>query len=276
MPACRLTYPAQTADGGSRHGPAENAAVFSAGHTPLHAGHPRLRPRRSDRGYPASAFQFIKPRFDCPDIKLVATRFEADGVPYTWFVNAHDGKEYMFCRERMGAGHPGAGTPEKVKELIDWENAETAKGPYVATVEFDQLAGEPYDLVGGKKRSSHQDVVGPLCDHAEHGAIRRRLGRLDATPDRLRDAFSARGGGGEPPCPLQGNRVKPGSSHSRRDSHGVRVVRPGGPRVRRFRRTGHPRRPSRLRLDARGQRSSGPVDAGSHRISIGQASAKHC
>ena len=95
--------------------------------------------------------RYVKPHFDCRDIKLVASRFEADGVPYTWFVNAHDGSEYMFCRERMGAGHPGAGTPEKVKELIDWENAETAKGPYVATAEFDRLPGEPYDLVGGKK-----------------------------------------------------------------------------------------------------------------------------
>jgi hypothetical protein len=95
--------------------------------------------------------QYVKPRFDCPDIKLVASRFEAGGVPYTWFVNAHDGQEYMFCRERMGAGHPGAGTPEKVKELIDWETAETAKGPYVATAEFDQLAGVPYDLVGGRQ-----------------------------------------------------------------------------------------------------------------------------
>jgi hypothetical protein len=95
--------------------------------------------------------QYVKPHFDCPDIKLVASRFEADGVPYTWFVNAHDGNEYMFCRERMGAGHPGAGTPEKVKELIEWETAETAKGPYVATVELDRLPGEPYDLVGGKK-----------------------------------------------------------------------------------------------------------------------------
>lgn len=98
-----------------------------------------------------SLSQYVKPRFDSRDITLVASRFEVDGVPYTWFVNAHDGKEYMFCRERMGAGHPGANTPEKVKELIDWETVETAKGPYVATVEFDQLAGEPYDLVGGKK-----------------------------------------------------------------------------------------------------------------------------
>jgi hypothetical protein len=94
---------------------------------------------------------YVKPHFDCPDIKLVASRFEADGVPYTWFVNAQDGKEYMFCHERLAGGQPGAATLKKLKELTDWEGAETAKGPYVATAEFDQLAGAPYDLVSGKK-----------------------------------------------------------------------------------------------------------------------------
>lgn len=95
--------------------------------------------------------RYVQPRFDSPEIKLVASRFEAEGVPYSWFVNAHDGREYMFCRERMGAGHPGANSPQKVQELIDWEAAEMAKGPYVATVAFDRLPGVPYDLVRGVK-----------------------------------------------------------------------------------------------------------------------------
>jgi hypothetical protein len=77
-------------------------------------------------------------------------RFEIGGVPYTWFVNAHTGKEYMFCRERMGAGHPGAGTPEKVAELIAWEKAQTAAGPFCARVAADSLSGVPYDLVLGR------------------------------------------------------------------------------------------------------------------------------
>lgn len=92
----------------------------------------------------------VRPRFECPDIRLVANRFEIGGVPYTWFVNAHTGKEYMFCRERMGAGHPGAGTPEKVAELIAWEKAQTAAGPFCARVAADSLSGVPYDLVLGR------------------------------------------------------------------------------------------------------------------------------
>ena len=94
---------------------------------------------------------FVRPQFDSSDIKLAAWRMEADGVPYTWFVNVHDSKEYMFCRERMGAGHPGAGTPEKVRELQEWEEAEMAKGPFVTTVEFDRLPGVPYELVRGRR-----------------------------------------------------------------------------------------------------------------------------
>ena len=93
----------------------------------------------------------IKPQFESDDIKLGAWRFAAAGVPYTWFVNIHDGKEYMFCRERMGAGHPGSGTPEKVQQVRDWETAEMAKGPYTSTVVYETLSGIPYDLVTGKK-----------------------------------------------------------------------------------------------------------------------------
>ncbi|MHB9026456.1 MAG: hypothetical protein ACYC7E_20150 [Armatimonadota bacterium] len=94
--------------------------------------------------------QYVKPRFGSDDIKIVASSFTAGGVPYTWYVNVHDGKEYMFCRERMGAGHPGGGTPEKVKELKEWEIAEMGKGPYTSTVVLAALPGVPYDLVAGK------------------------------------------------------------------------------------------------------------------------------
>jgi hypothetical protein len=94
---------------------------------------------------------YVRPKFDCPDLRLVANRFEAGGVPYTWFVNAHTGKEYMFCRQRMGAGHPGAGTPEKVAELIAWEKSEMAAGPFSAVVTMDSLPGVPYDLILGRQ-----------------------------------------------------------------------------------------------------------------------------
>jgi len=94
--------------------------------------------------------EFIKPRFDCPDIRLVANRFEVGSVPYVWFVNAHTGQEYMFCRERHGAGHPGAGTPEKVAELVEWEKKEMASGPFTASATFTSLPGVPYDLIAGR------------------------------------------------------------------------------------------------------------------------------
>jgi len=94
--------------------------------------------------------EFVTPRFDCPDIRLVANRFEVGGVPYVWLVNAHTGKEYMFCRERMGAGHPGSGTPEKVAELIAWEQKEMSAGPFTAGATFPSLPGVPYDLVSGR------------------------------------------------------------------------------------------------------------------------------
>ena len=94
----------------------------------------------------------VKPWFDCPDIKIVGSRMEAGGVPYTWFVNAQDGKEYIFCRENLRPEMgKGGGTPEKVKEVLDWEKAEMSKGPYTATITLDSLPGVPYDLVSMKK-----------------------------------------------------------------------------------------------------------------------------
>jgi hypothetical protein len=96
--------------------------------------------------------EYVKPRFECDDIKIAAWRLEAGGVPYTYFVNVHDGQEYMFCRERMGAGHPGSGTPEKVQEVRDWEAAEMGKGPYTAKVVMEPMTGRvPYDLVTMRK-----------------------------------------------------------------------------------------------------------------------------
>lgn len=104
--------------------------------------------------------EFIKPRFDCPDIRLVANRFEVGNTPYVWFVNAHTGKEYMFCRERQGAGHPGSGTPEKIAELIAWEKKEVAAGPFTATAAVDKLPGVPYDLVAGKPVTVTKSATG--------------------------------------------------------------------------------------------------------------------
>jgi len=91
--------------------------------------------------------EYVKPRFDSKDDRVIATRFEAEGVPYTWFVNAMDGKEYAFCLENMGAGVPGSKTPEKVKLAQDWEDAEMAKGPFTVDVEFEPQPGIPYDLM---------------------------------------------------------------------------------------------------------------------------------
>ncbi len=109
---------------------------------------------------------YIRPAFACDDIKIVATSFTIDGVPYRWFVNAQDGKEYIFCRERMGAGHPGANTPEKIKELKDWEQAEMAKGPYTGTVVVSELPGVPYDLVAGKPVPVRKTTAGYAFDLA--------------------------------------------------------------------------------------------------------------
>jgi len=99
----------------------------------------------------AALAESVKPAFDCEATTLVANRFTADGVPHTWFVNAHTGEEYMYCRERMGAGHPGAGTPEKVAELRAWEAQRMGAGPYRAEVVLPELPGVPYDLVSGRR-----------------------------------------------------------------------------------------------------------------------------
>jgi hypothetical protein len=94
----------------------------------------------------------IQPWFDGQDLKIAATRMQAGDVSYTWFVNVHDGKEYTFCRERMGAGVPGSRTVEKINEVQQWEEAEMAKGLYTTAIVMDSLPGAvPYDLVGGRR-----------------------------------------------------------------------------------------------------------------------------
>ncbi len=94
---------------------------------------------------------YVQPHFESDDIRLVATRFAAGGVPYIWFVNALDGQEYALCHECMGAGVPGANTPAKKQKLLDWETAQMASGPYVSSIVLDTFPGVPYDLVGGRK-----------------------------------------------------------------------------------------------------------------------------
>lgn len=89
----------------------------------------------------------VGPGFECADPRLVSARFEAAGVPYTWFVNAHDGEEFTRCRELGGAGHPGARTPEKIEMLVDWEEAQARAGPFEATISEVAPRGVPYDLV---------------------------------------------------------------------------------------------------------------------------------
>ncbi len=95
--------------------------------------------------------EYVAPWFQSNDIRLVATRFEAGGVPYIWFVNALSGEEYRFCRKRMGAGAPGAMTHARQMELLRWETTQTAQGPYVSEIILDGITGVPYDLLEGRK-----------------------------------------------------------------------------------------------------------------------------
>ncbi|MCL5409019.1 MAG: hypothetical protein M1135_03260 [Candidatus Omnitrophica bacterium] len=94
--------------------------------------------------------RYIKPSFKSNDIKIGAWWMEADGYPYTYFVNLQNAKEYQFCHERMGAGFPGSGTPEKIKEVENWEKKEIKKDFYKADIILDKLPGVPYDLVSMK------------------------------------------------------------------------------------------------------------------------------
>jgi len=91
--------------------------------------------------------EYVKPQFESSDIKLAAFNFESGAMPYTWFVNVQDGKEYQFSRPRAADR-----SPKNFQEVIDWENSERAKGPYTSTIVYDELPGKvPYDLIGGKK-----------------------------------------------------------------------------------------------------------------------------
>jgi len=95
--------------------------------------------------------KYVPPLFRCSDIRLVAHTFQVGQVPYIWLVNAHTGEEYMFLRSLQGAGHPGAGTPEKIAELKEWEKEEMAKGDFSAEAAFERLPGVPYDLLRGRR-----------------------------------------------------------------------------------------------------------------------------
>jgi hypothetical protein len=86
-------------------------------------------------------------RMRCDDIRLVAARFTAADIPCTWFVNAQDGEEFMYSRERAGAGHPGARTPEKIASLEAWERDRMEAGPFEVDVVVPRQPGVPYDLV---------------------------------------------------------------------------------------------------------------------------------
>ena len=112
----------------------------------------------------AAVSVFVPPAFACEAPTLVANRFTADGASHTWFVNAHTGEEYMYCRERMGAGHPGAGTPEKIAELKAWETREMAAGPYRAEVVLLELPGIPYDLAAGRPVPTRKTDAGTTLE----------------------------------------------------------------------------------------------------------------
>jgi len=117
--------------------------------TPKHVQNPGI----TDYGYAnrialiqKAISEYVKPQFESSDVRIVASPFAAEGVPYTWFVNAQNAKEYEFCRP-LAADR----SPKNVKTLVDWENSEMTKGPYTSTVEYDSLPGVPYDLINGKK-----------------------------------------------------------------------------------------------------------------------------
>jgi hypothetical protein len=104
------------------------------------------RPERV-RAVARQVSRFLRPCFECDDIRLVAARFAAFGYPHTWFVNALDGEEFSFCRAHAGAGYPGSRTPEKIAALNQWEKAVMDKGPFQTTVHLPTQTGTPYDLV---------------------------------------------------------------------------------------------------------------------------------
>ncbi|MDD5705007.1 MAG: hypothetical protein PHR35_03720, partial [Kiritimatiellae bacterium] len=93
---------------------------------------------------------YIQPRFESDDIRLVASSLEADGVPYTWFVNAQNKREYDFTRDRI-CNYPKPRTSQSMQEVMDWETAEEAKGAYASAITMNSLPGVPYDLIRGKE-----------------------------------------------------------------------------------------------------------------------------
>jgi hypothetical protein len=114
----------------------------------------------------------MAPRFRSADSTLVASEFEAAGMPYTWFVNTYDGDEYMLCR-RFRSGPP----PPDLAALRDWEQQHVVQRTFTTQVTYATLPGIPYDLGRGKEL----DVV-----KSEDGAF-----TITLTMDRLGGALIA-------------------------------------------------------------------------------------
>jgi len=111
------------------HGPAGKTLPVPGGrHAPLDTRHPPITGMADRIEVITKALSaYVKPGCHSSDIRVVASDFVADGVPYTWFVNAQDGKEYVLS-SRVLSGPPVQGS-EQILELADLGEAEAAKGP---------------------------------------------------------------------------------------------------------------------------------------------------
>jgi len=85
---------------------------------------------------------YVAPDFLCSDLELVATPFTVGSVNYTWFVDSMNQSDYGVCRQMQAI-------LTLRDELITWEAARLAQGPYQPTVTFADYPGVPYDLVRG-------------------------------------------------------------------------------------------------------------------------------
>ena len=70
---------------------------------------------------------YVKPRIDCPDIKLGACSFRPTACRTPIFINVHDGKEYVLPPPRALASP--APISEMIQELREWDKNQTAAVP---------------------------------------------------------------------------------------------------------------------------------------------------
>lgn len=104
----------------------------------------------------------VQPRFTTPSSTLVATQFQAGGVPYTWFVDTYEATEHV--RSRAWVRDPAKRDPAALRA---WEASAIGARELTTTASFASLPGVPYDLVRGGKL----ELSGP-------GGVKLRMSRL--------------------------------------------------------------------------------------------------